>query len=232
MLMPSGLGCSKSEPIISKRDIEPKTDPVQPAADRRRIAYPNLQKLENSVARRSAKLPISLSPIAEEGNQSRNSIHVTHYKVDQPALHFSTYGDKFLDSSQERAKQPTWPTDDLSEEISLDPFAIEDSSKKGGWLDGPLQIMADSNSACDKFLLAGEKLNSNYRKRFSELDEASSNALFDFNLQQDDVPVISPRRNAWDWTPGDCQIGDIGIALSSLSSMDDEGRWLDEMDIT
>ena len=92
--------------------------------------------------------------------------------------------------------------------------------------------MAESDGGYDKSSQAKENLDSNHQKSFSELEEASCNALFDFNLQQDDDPIISPRRNAWDWTPGDSHVGDIGIALSSPWSMDDEGRWLDEMDIT
>lgn len=232
ILTPSELEGSQPEPIISKNDTEPKTDAVQPASGRRRSAHPTLQKLEKLTARRSAKLPISLSPIEEERSQSKKLNNVTHCKINQPILHFSAYPDKFPESSHERVKPPTWSTNESSEKNCLRPLALEDAYMEGDWLDGPLQTMADSDGGCGKFLLAGENIESNHQKSFSELDEASGNALFDFNLQQDDDPVISPRRNAWDWTPGDPQIRDIGIALSSPLSMDDEGRWLDEMDMT
>ena len=220
-------------PIGAKNHTEPKTRAVPPALDRRRNARPTLQQSEKLTTRRAAKLSVSLSPIEEEeGSQSKKTIHVTHYKVDQPTLQFSIYPVKFVHSSQERVKQPTWSTDELSEKIGLGPFAIEDTYMKGVWLDVPLQTMAESDGGYDKSSQVGENLDSNHQKSFSELEEASGNALFDFNLQQDDDPIISPRRNAWDWTPGDSRVGDIGIALSSPLSMDDEGRWLDGMDIT
>ncbi|KAL8794696.1 MAG: hypothetical protein Q9195_002771 [Heterodermia aff. obscurata] len=223
---------SKTEPIISKNDTEPKIDAVQAASDRRRIARTNLQKLEKLTAWRGAKSPKSLSPIEEEASQSRNSIHNAHCKVNQPILHFSTYPDKFLRCGQDQVMRPTWSSDDLSEKTSLEPFAIKDTSMKSDWLDGLRQPMADSDGGCDKFFPAGGKIDSNHRKSFSEVDKASGNAQFDFNLQQNDEPAVSPRRNAWDWTPGDFQVGDIGIAVSSPLTTDDESEWLDKMDIT
>ena len=225
ILSPSEIKGSKSEPIISK-----DADAVSPAPDR--SARTNLQKLEKLITRRSAKLPISLSPIEEEGGQYKSSIHNTHYKLNQPTLPFSTYPDKLLDGSQERVKQPTWSNDQLSDKINLEPLVVKDTYMKGDRLDESFQTMADSDGGFDKLFEAGETLHSNHQKSSSEFDEASGNALFDFNLQQDDEPVISPRRNAWDWTPGDCQVGDIGIALSSPLIVDEEGRWLDKMDTT
>ena len=221
----SELEFSEFEPVISKN-----ADAVSPVSDR--SARPTLQKSEKLTARRSAKLPKPLSPIEEEIGQYKSSIHATHSKVNQATPHLSTYPDSFLDGSQERVKQPIWSNEELSDKPNLEPFAVEDTYMEGDWLDEPLQAMADSDSDFDNLFQAGENLHSNQPKGLSDLDEASGNALFDFNLQQDDDPVISPRRNAWDWTPGDCQVGDIGIALSSPLSMDDEGRWLDEMDIT
>ena len=225
ILSPSELEGCKSEPSISKN-----VDTVLPASERN--ARPILQKSEKLAARRSAKSPIPLSPIEEEGSQCGNHVHVTHNKVNQPTLDSSTCPDRLLDGSQERTKQLTYSIGELPDKISLELCAVEDTYMGDDWLDEPLPTIADSDGGFDKLFEAGENLHCSHQESFSELDEASGNALFEFNLQQDDDPDISPRRNAWDWTPGDWQVGDIGIALSSPLNMDDEGRSLDEMDIT
>ena len=52
------------------------------------------------------------------------------------------------------------------------------------------------------------------------LDEASGNTLFDFNLNQDRKPLVSPSRNGLDLNEKEGQIEDIGNELCDRLDMD------------
>lgn len=111
----------------TKKDIshpagsEPTADSVQPASDRRKNTRPSLQRLEQSVERRSAMLATLLSPIEEEYGTESNSPTVT--EVCRSVLSHSTFLDRCLksyDSGQEPTEQVSRTVDKAFETIDGD----------------------------------------------------------------------------------------------------------------
>lgn len=232
---PSKLEGSGSDVVCSRQaNPESKSDRVETALHGRKSANSTLRKLTKSTEQGSAKPATPLSPIEEEdGHTSTPSTDAASSKVIRPAFRLSAYLEKIMKSfdGSQGVGQHTWAEDELADNIDMEDTDAERLYVKDHWFNEPLQRAVDLDKGSPETSPEGEKSDSDYINSFPELDETSGNALFDFNLEQEDEIIASPRRNAWDWSPGDKIFGNIGIALSKPLNMDDEGAWLDEMDV-
>ena len=215
------LGTSKAEDaksdvnsiMLDAQPDEPESTfgTSKPASDRRSSARLSLRSLERSFERRSAIQASLLSPIEEVDS-------VVNGSIGRPTFQFPTFFSKFLSSDESHVK--------LDASNAGKEMDVDDES-----FDEPLHAAADTGKRSGISCQHAEDITSNPIGEDMELDEASGNAIFDFNLQQDDDSEISPRRNAWDWTPDNGKDKDTGVAISSPLDMECTGRSFEEMDI-
>lgn len=232
---PSELEGAEADIITSRQaNPESESDWVETALECRKSTHSTLRMLTKSTEQRSAKSATSLPPIKEEGHHiSTPSTDATNIKANRPAFRLSAYLEKLMRSfdGSQCVGQHTWAEDELAENIDMQDADAEKLYVKDDWFNEPLQRAVHLDKGSPEVSPEGDNLDSDCKNDFSELDETSGNALFDFNLEQEDETIALPRRNAWDWSPGEKTSGNIGIALSNPLKMDDEGRWFDQMDV-
>ncbi|KAG6989795.1 prohibitin [Physcia stellaris] len=219
-------------PLQAKPEF--KSDRVETTLDGRKSTNSTLRKLTKSTEQGSAKSATPLSPIEEEGGHTSTSLtEAASSKVIRPASRLSAYLEKLMKSfdGSQGIGQHTWAEDELADNIDMEDTDAERLYVKDHWFNEPLQRAVDLDKGSPETSPEGGKSDSDCINGFPELDEPSGNALFDFNLDQEDEIIASPRRNAWDWSPGDKIFGNIGLALSKPLKMDHGGEWLDEMDV-
>lgn len=232
---PSELEGSGSD-VVCSRQAKPefKSDRVETTLHGRKSTDSTLRKLTKSTEQGSAKSATPLSPIEEEGGHTSTSLtEAASSKVIRPASRLSAYLEKLMKSfdGSQGIGQHTWAEDELADNIDMEDTDAERLYVKDHWFNEPLQRAVDLDKGSPETSPEGGKSDSDCINGFPELDETSGNALFDFNLDQEDEIIASPRRNAWDWSPGDKIFGNIGLALSKPLKMDHGGEWLDEMDV-
>ena len=175
------------------------------------VTRPSSDRSGKSHEKRNAAMATLLSPIQEE--EISNPTSATVAKISRPLLNFSTYFERFLKSGNSR-QQPT------EEMVETDDKASEKAATDHEWIDNPLHSAMDIDRYAHDSTREAEDINTELTKGVLDNNEASGNALFDFNLDQDEKALISPRRNALDCNEKVTQIGSIGEELCDKLDMD------------
>ena len=186
----------------SERDVP---ESVSDIVEQKIVTRPLSDRSGKSFEKRSAKLASSLSPIKEEADSDPAAPAAA--KISRPLLNLSTYLERFLKSGNSRQE----PTEEM---VGMNEKASENAATDNDWIDKPLNSAMDiDRDARDPSQVIEEK-NTDLTKGVIDNDKASGNALFDFNLDQDEG------RNALDWNEKETQKEHIGDELCDKSDMD------------
>lgn len=141
------------------------------------------------------------------------------FEISRPALEFTRYFERFLESQRHSdydpsiAPQPPFSAE--PDEMDLDdPNAFIDIKAE------PNFNTADATADTDVDML------SDLSNSLGKASVEPSKAGFNFDFAGDEMSPLTPRRKAWDWTSGG-----IGMALSSPLGLAEDSTWGDRMQV-
>ena len=185
------------------------TESVSDVVEQQIVTRQSSDRSGKSFDKRNAAMATLLSPIQEE--EDWTSASATVAKISRPLLNLSNYFEKFLKSGSSGQES-------IEEAVEPDDKALGKGATDNDWIDDPLHSAMDIDRDGHDSSRLIEEINTDLTK--GALDEASGNALFDFNLNQDGKPLVSPSRNGLNLNEKEGQMENIGNELCDRLDMD------------